>query len=144
MSKEEVLKAAEKLSGFQKAISLSAATERSFSGTTTNGYGWDNKEPGVYVGAISGKPVFESKTKYDSGTGWPSFYAPVKGSVIERQDPGDLADRARAMRMGGVRVEVIDAVSGAHLGHVFGDGPKPTGLRYCMNAGALTFVPDKK
>merc|ERR1719152_193420 len=141
MSREDVLRAAEKLTPFQRAISLSAATEQSFTGTTTNGYPHDNKKKGTYVGAISGAPVFESATKYDSGTGWPSFYAPVPGSVIERLDPGDLADKKRARRMGGVRTEVIDAKSGAHLGHVFGDGPPPTGKRYCMNAGAMTFVP---
>lgn len=141
MSKEEVEKVAATLSPFQRAISLSAATERPFSGQTTNGYAHDNKKEGSYVGAISGKPVFTSATKYDSGTGWPSFYAPVPGAVIERLDPDDLANPGRAMMMGGVRTEVIDAVSGAHLGHVFADGPKPTGKRYCMNAGAMTFVP---
>ena len=142
MSKAEVEKIAEeKLTPFQRAISLQAATERSFTGTTTNGYSHDNKKEGTYLGAISGKPVFVSSTKYDSGTGWPSFYDAVPGGVIERQDPGDLADKARAMMMGGVRTEVIDAASGAHLGHVFPDGPKPTGKRYCMNAGSLTFVP---
>merc|ERR1712046_477113 len=99
-------------------------------GKTTNGYGHDNKKKGTYVGAISGAPLFESSTKYDSGTGWPSFYAAVPGSIIERKDPGDLADRVRARMMGGVRMEVIDAKSGAHLGHVFGDGPQPTGKRY--------------
>ena len=139
MSKDEVLAKAEALTPLQKSISLNAATERPFSGTTTNGYAHDNKKKGVYVGAISGKPVFSSETKYDSGTGWPSFYAPVPGGVIERLDPGDLANKKRARAMGGVRMEVIDAASGAHLGHVFGDGPQPTGRRYCMNAGALSF-----
>ena len=103
----------------------------------------DNKKKGTYVGAISGQPLFSSETKYDSGTGWPSFYDAIPGGVIERQDPGDLADKRRAKMMGGVRVEVIDAKSGAHLGHVFGDGPRPTGKRYCMNAAAMTFVPGK-
>ena len=106
MSKEDVLKAAESLTPIQKAISLNALTERPFGGKTTNGFGHDNKKEGVYVGAISGKPLFESSTKYDSGTGWPSFYAAVPGSVIERQDPDDLKDRTRAMMMGGVRIEV--------------------------------------
>jgi len=141
MSSEDVLKEAQKLTPFQRAISLSAATERPFTGQTTNGYAHDNKKTGVYVGAISGKPLFESSTKYESGTGWPSFYAAVPGGVIERDDPDDKANPARAAMMGGVRTEVIDAVSGAHLGHVFPDGPQPTGKRYCMNAGAMTFVP---
>ena len=142
MSKEEVLRIAEeKLTPFQRAISLSAATERSFTGMTTNGYAHDNKKKGTWAGAISGAPLFDSSTKYESGTGWPSFYAAVPGAVVERPDPEDLADRRRAMAMGGVRTEVIDAKSGAHLGHVFPDGPPPTYKRYCMNAGAMTFVP---
>lgn len=145
MSKEEVRKIAEdKLTPLQQAISLQAATERPFTGKTTNGYSHDNKVKGTYVGAISGAPIFESTAKYDSGTGWPSFFAAVPGGVIERPDPGDLADPVRARLMGGVRTEIIDAKSGAHLGHVFPDGPKPTGLRYCMNAGAMTFIPAEK
>ena len=106
MSKEEVERKAESLTPFQKAISLSAATERPFSGTTTNGYAHDNKKKGVYVGAISGSPLFESGAKYDSGTGWPSFYAAVPGGVIERLDPEDLKDKRRAKMMGGIRTEV--------------------------------------
>ena len=106
MSKEEVERKAESLTPFQKAISLSAATERPFSGTTTNGYAHDNKKKGVYVGAISGTPLFESGAKYDSGTGWPSFYAAVPGGVIERLDPEDLKDKRRAKMMGGIRTEV--------------------------------------
>lgn len=143
MSKEEVLRIAEGLTPFQRAISLSAATERSFSGKTTNGYPHDNKKKGTYKGAISGAPLFESSTKYESGTGWPSFYAAVPGAVIERPDPEDSRDRKRAAMMGGVRTEVIDAFSGAHLGHVFNDGPPPTYKRYCMNAGAMTFAPSR-
>jgi len=139
MSKEEVMKIArEKLTPLEQGISLKAATERPFSGKTTNGYSHDNKKIGKYVGAISGAPLFESTAKYDSGTGWPSFYAAVPGGVIERPDPEDIRRGANSF---GVRTEIIDAKSGAHLGHVFNDGPKPTGKRYCMNAGAMTFVP---
>jgi len=144
MSKDDVLQIAEeKLTPFQRAISLSAATERSFTGKTINGYSHDTKKKGTWSGAISGAPLFESTTKYESGSGWPSFYAPIPGAVIERQDPEDLRDSRRARMMGGVRTEVIDAKSGAHLGHVFSDGPPPTGLRYCMNAGAMSFTPKR-
>jgi len=138
MSEQEVKDAASKLTPFERKVSLQAVTEFAFTGRTTNGYGWDNKVAGTYVGAISGLPLFSSDTKYDSGTGWPSFYAPVAtDNVILRKDPEDLK------RFGGgyVRTEVLDAKSGAHLGHVFPDGPKPTGMRYCMNAAAMTFVP---
>eukprot|EP00967_Tisochrysis_lutea_P083777 scaffold116672_cov41-Tisochrysis_lutea.AAC.1 len=146
MSKEEVLKLADKLTPFERAVALDARTERSFTGRTTNGYAHDNKLKGTYVGrhaaasshalvwrlptsprSISGAPLFSSNAKYNSGTGWPSFYAPIEGSVIERPDPEDMKDFARAMMMGGVRTEVLDAKSGAHLGHVFPDGPPPTG-----------------
>ena len=102
LPKEEVLRAAEKLTDFQRAISLDAATERSFTGKTVNGYAWDVKEKGTWVGALSGKALFESETKYDSGTGWPSFSAPVPGGVIERLDPGDLADARRALMMSSI------------------------------------------
>merc|ERR1711974_375280 len=87
---------------------------------------------------MGGAPVFKSTTKYESGTGWPSFYAAVPGAVIERPDPRDAAGPLGFI--GAVRTEVIDAKSGARLGHVFNDGPPPTGKRYCMNAGAMTFV----
>lgn len=140
MSKEAVLEAAEKLTPFERSVALKAVTEMRMTGKTTNGYGYDNKEPGTYVGSISGLPLFSSKAKYESGTGWPSFFEPVdEAHVTLRKDPGDLKNGYRY-----VRIEVLDAKSGAHLGHVFDDGPPPTGLRYCMNAAALKFVPDKK
>lgn len=139
MSRAAVEAAAKDLSDLQRAVSLTAATERAFTGKTTNGYGYDNKLQGEYVGAVSGLPVFSSDAKYDSGTGWPSFYAPVaEDHVILRKDPGDLKMGLPARY---VRTEVLDAKSGAHLGHVFEDGPQPTGLRYCMNAAAMKFVP---
>lgn len=86
---------------------------------------------GTFVTADCGTPVFRSETKYDSGTGWPSFYAPIEGSVKLLQDSD-----------GSGRMEIIDSQCGSHLGHVFDDGPKPTGLRYCMNSAALKFIPD--
>ena len=91
------------------------------------------KEKGVYVSVVGGLPLFRSEAKFESGTGWPSFYEPIDPAhVIER------VDESHGMR----RVEVLDARSGAHLGHVFDDGPKPTGKRYCMNGAALKFIPD--
>jgi methionine-R-sulfoxide reductase len=144
MSRSELEKNSQKLTGFERAVALEAATERSFTGKTTNGYSHDNKQEGYYVGAVSGLPLFSSTEKYDSGTGWPSFWAPVDDQhVIIRKDPEDQKN-AMAVQMGLVRDEVIDANSGAHLGHVFPDGPKPTGKRFCMNAAALTFVPSPK
>jgi methionine-R-sulfoxide reductase len=94
-----------------------------------------NKEPGIYVDVISGEPLFASIHKFDSGTGWPSFWQPLKKeAVVEKEDH----------EHGMVRVEVRSSKSDAHLGHVFPDGPKPTGLRYCMNSAAMRFVPVAK
>lgn len=93
---------------------------------------WDHKEVGIYVDVISGVPLFSSEAKFDSGTGWPSFFAAIDGDEIV-----EVVDTSYGMR----RVEVRAKTSGAHLGHVFPDGPKPTGLRYCINSAALKFVP---
>lgn len=98
-------------------------TERAFTGPH-----WDSKEEGTYTCRCCGLPLFESRTKYESGTGWPSFYAPVAKENVTEKD-----DRSFFMR----RTEVLCARCDAHLGHVFPDGPKPTGLRYCMNGHAL-------
>ena len=94
-----------------------------------------NKTKGTYVCAGCGNPVFASETKFESGTGWPSFYAPYQKNSVEEHE-----DRGFAM----TRTEVVCARCGGHLGHVFDDGPKPTGLRYCMNGVALDFRPAEK
>jgi len=135
MSKAEALKMAQekKVPIFGQGISFLGLTEPAFTGRTTNGYKQDNKESGTYVGAISGTPLFDSGTKFDSGTGWPSFFEALPGGVIEK--PGLFGNNFAT------GIEILDATSGAHLGHVFPDGPPPTGKRYCMNAGAMTFVP---
>ena len=93
---------------------------------------WDNKQAGLYVDVISGEPLFASVDKFDSGTGWPSFTRPVDPRAVE-----DHSDDSHGMR----RIEVRSAKSGAHLGHVFNDGPAPSGLRYCVNSAALRFIP---
>ncbi len=93
---------------------------------------WNHKEPGLYVDVVSGEPLFASVHKFDSGTGWPSFTQPVDAAHVTEHE-----DRTYGMR----RVEVRSAEGDSHLGHVFPDGPGPTGLRYCINSAALRFIP---
>jgi peptide-methionine (R)-S-oxide reductase len=108
-------------------VARCGGTERAFTGRY-----WDTKTPGVYHCVCCGEPLFDSTTKYDSGTGWPSFYAPVtREAVAVKED--------RSMMM--ARTEVTCASCDAHLGHVFSDGPRPTGLRFCMNSASLKLAP---
>jgi methionine-R-sulfoxide reductase len=116
-----------RLTRIQYSVTQHDATERPFN----NAY-WDHHEAGIYVDVVSGEPLFSSLDKYDSGTGWPSFTRPL--------DPTNIRTRTDRL-LGFARTEVRSALADSHLGHVFDDGPAPTGLRYCMNSAALRFIP---
>ena len=117
------------LSPEEYAVTRQAVTERPFTGVY-----WDEERPGTYLCKCCDAPLFDAQTKFDAGCGWPSFYAPLESEALINRE-----DHTLGMR----RIEVLCARCDAHLGHVFPDGPAPTGLRYCMNSVSLTLAPEE-